>query len=680
MHAGAQRRWFVTVVLLIAGLFAAVSGGADAQEPRPPTPEPNFAGDVTAPRPCAYDTKDPFEKKFYEVEGWAAPSFERYPGKCKRMRFSYGPIAVYPGKNDVLVGPVTIEKPSIDGYITRFKPNLVRTDGTVPPVEQMHLHHGTWLNLTEEYGSGPFFAAGEEKTIGPWPRGYGMPVKRTDQWQLLYMVHSAVSNPMEAYITYEIDFVPEAEAKEVGIKPALPIWLDVRPSGYPVFNVQRKYGGSDDECTWPREKCADFDPFGKKFIGQGEAGNGKGTDFKFPKKGEALGRIENFQGGTIIGIGGHLHPGGLTNDIDLVRPGGEEVTRTEREPYKVTKRVALRRSVCLKRRGKKCVRKSKPRVVRRCVKRKISRNGKRTVCAKKRTVMRTVETTAFREREVKKRIEQTRIYTGRAWYWNRQDKTKSGGPPTSWDFSMEVQGLPNWAVRVRPGDVLRSNATYDTKLASSYENMGIAVALFAPDTPDGKPTAPGVNPFQVERDDSAGCESGGVSGPEKKLCSFGLPTHGHYKENGNYGGPGGKWGASKGQPTSGVGIVDFLYDPGDLSTISMTGVPQVKLGSTLRFVNAEGGGIYHTVTSCKFPCLGQTGSSFPIPDGQTSKGRKLEIDSSEMGFGTPGISAPKQALDYSLPVTKDEGFESGETVTYFCRVHPFMRGAFEVTE
>lgn len=31
-------------------------------------------------------------------------------------------------------------------------------------------------------------------------------------------------------------------------------------------------------------------------------------------------------------------------------------------------------------------------------------------------------------------------------------------------------------------------------------------------------------------------------------------------------------------------------------------------------------------------------------------------------------------------MTKDAGFEPGETVTYFCRVHPSMRGAFQVTE
>jgi len=31
-----------------------------------------------------------------------------------------------------------------------------------------------------------------------------------------------------------------------------------------------------------------------------------------------------------------------------------------------------------------------------------------------------------------------------------------------------------------------------------------------------------------------------------------------------------------------------------------------------------------------------------------------------------------------LPITAEEGYEPGEIVTYFCRVHPSMRGGFEV--
>jgi hypothetical protein len=418
-----------------------------------------------------------------------------------------------------------------------------------------------------------------------------MPIKATDQWQLLYMVHSAVPQPMEVFITYDVDFIPKAKAPRWGIKPAYPVWLDVRPSGYPVFNVQRQFGGKDKRCTWPRQQCARFDPFGKKFVGQGEKGNGRGTDLELPKRGQSIGATKNFTGGTLIGIGGHLHPGGIQNDIDLVRGG-----RT------------------------------------------------------------------------------TRIYTGRAHYWDHRDPTKDGGPRDSWDFSMEVSGLPTWGVHVKPGDRLRSNATYDTSKIASYENMGIAVTLMAPDTPKGKPTAPGVDPFRAKHDPSARCNSPSTG----RLCTKGFLTHGHYRENGNHSGAAGHWTMSTGGPANDVGILDFQYLPGDLN--SGRPIPRVKLGTKLRFTNLEGAGIYHTVTSCAFPCLGETSASFPVPDGRTSTGRPVDLDSAELGYGAPYIGATAQTISWQVPVTASTGFKPGEKVTYFCRVHPFMRGAFEVSK
>jgi len=639
---------FGTLLLVLPLLAPATAFGQ--REPRPPTPEPSFAVDA-GPRPCTMENgSDPYERAVYQQEGWKAPSYERYPGACERLRFSYGPIAVKPGQNDVTVTPLTVEKPSRDGYITRIRPDLVRADGTVPPVEQIHLHHGTWLSVPE-YGNGPFFASGEEKTVAPLPPPYGLPVKGSDQWLLLYMVHSAVAQPMETYIIYDVDFIPKDKGDALGMKSAYPLWLDVRPSGYPVFNTQRKFGGKDNACTWPKEQCAEHDPFGKEIVGQGKPGNKKGEDLTLPAKGEEYGTAGPFHGGTLIGMGGHLHPGGIQNEIDLLR---------------------------------------KP-------------------------------TTG------KKKTKKARIYTGEARYWDHTNKLKWGGPPISWDFSMPVVGLPFWGVRVKPGDVLRSNAVQETKYQATYENMGISVAFIAPDTPDGKPTAPGLNPFKVRKDRSDGCRSGGLrpkanakgvrqakrrvakakrrlgrakaddrrvakrrltkakrglarakAKQRPQLCDKGAVTHGHMTENGNYGGASGKWAAASAGQATNVNIADFLYVPGDLSTRTSMGIPSVPLGSKLRFNNVEGGSIFHTITSCKFPCLGQTGAAFPLADGETSQRRQLDFDSSELGFGLPAVGPTKQELDYELPVTADKGFKPGEVVTYFCRVHPFMRGAFEV--
>jgi hypothetical protein len=588
---------------LLLTALAALAGVSGASANPPPSLEPNFAAPLQPPRPCAYDGNDRYERRIYRLEGWKAPSYERYPGACERLRFAHGPILVKPGQNDVLVEPVLIPKPSRDGYITRLKPDLVRADGTVPPVEQVHLHHGVWLSIPE-YGGGaaasgtPFAGSGEEKTIATMPRGYGLPIRASDQWLLLYMVHSAVTQPMEVFITYEIDFIPAEKAKQIDINPVYPIWLDVRPSAYPVFNVQRSYGGRDRKCVWPRERCSDFDPWGRRFVGQGMPGNSVGTDFALPARGGSMGRIRNFTGGTLVGIAGHLHPGGLTDNIGLVR-------------------------------------------------------GKRS----------------------------RRIFTSEAIYWNRRNPNKRGGPPTSWDFSMTGTGLPYWGIRVRPGDRLRINAAYDTRWQATYEDMGIAMLAIAPNRSDGSPTAPGLNPFKVRRDRSRNCwrRSRGLKARPRVLCDKGLPTHGHQAANGNYGGPDGQWTAGPGAPTRDVGIANFKYYPGDFGGVSQSGVPTVKLGDTLRFTNFDGTSIYHSITTCRFPCLGATGASFPIANGRTSSGRRLDLDSGELGIGAPEIGPAKQDLSWRLPVTAAEGFQPGETVTYFCRIHPFMRGAFQVT-
>ncbi len=608
-----RRRWWLLMTAVVTAAAVAIPAATTAA---PPGIEPNFIAPIVPPRPCAFEGNDRYEKRMYKLEGWDGPRYERYPGLCERLKFAYGPLLIKPGQNDVLLEPITIQSPRRNGYMTRFKPDLVLPDGTIPPVEELMFHHGTWLSVPTYGGTVPFLASGEEKSIGSFPRGYGMPIKVTDQWELLYMLHNATSRAMVAYITYEIDFVPAEKAKQAGIRPAYPFWLDVRPSGYPVFNVQRQFGGPDGKCTWPRERCANFDPWGKQLVGQGEPGTAQGSDYdgniyELPARGEPLGRVESFTGGTVIGLGGHVHPGGLTDKVDLIR-------------------------------------------------------GDRS----------------------------RRIFTSEAVYWDHERPLKPGGPPTSWDMSMTLTGLPYWGVRVRPGDKFRINATYDTRRAASYENMGIVVGAIAPDTPDGEPTAPGINPFKAPRDKSRTCRSlterltapiskarrVGLKARRPALCDRGIVTHGHQPANGNHSGPSGAWSAIDGPSTNHVNIANFQYLPGDLSRIAGSGVPTVKLGSNLQFTNLEGAAIYHSITTCRFPCLGSTGAAFPLADGKTSIGRPLDLDSGELGIGAPVIGPAKQTLNWDVPVTREAGFQPGETVTYFCRIHPFMRGAFKVTD
>lgn len=110
------------------------------------------------------------------------------PAACQRTLYRYGPLTITPGDNLILAGPVTIEKPAIDGSIVRFRPDLTFATGDVPAIEQVHLHHAVWISTAF---NDPIFASGEEKTIFTIPNGYGIPVRALGEaWLLNYMVHN----------------------------------------------------------------------------------------------------------------------------------------------------------------------------------------------------------------------------------------------------------------------------------------------------------------------------------------------------------------------------------------------------------------------------------------------------------------------------------------------------------
>jgi hypothetical protein len=555
--------------------------------------------------------------------GFAAPQLESekcedqtYP-ECRRLRFAYGPLQVTPGNNAQLAGPVTIEKPAYDGYLLRTNANMVRaSDGSVPPVDILHLHHGVWLSVPAYGNFLPFFGVGEEKTVQQTRPGYGMLVRNSDTWLLNYMLHNQITQPETVYIIYDIDYVPREAAERRGIKRVFPLWVDVRyndrPS-YPVFNLQKGYGAVNPrtgrrECSYPRERCAAFDPWGDP-----QPGNGKGYDWEVPKR----------FAGTLVGMGGHVHPGGLRDEVSVVRKvDGEE-----------------------------------------------------------------------RER---------RIFDSEAVYFDKRG-------PISWDFSMTVTPK-DWRVKVRPGDKIRLNAVYDTEQASWYEGMGIVMAYVAPEDQSG------VDPFQKERVRVSSrcrrpsllrrwrrlstrqrrrllprkrrasaryrrCRRRARQGPRYgyeyvRIPTKGEVTHGHLPENDNYGGERVRSLPGKDGPlVRDIGIRGFQYSPGDLSRVDREGIPRVDADSRLTFRNDDSpASIWHTITTCEPPCTGRTGISYPIADSLPP------LDSLELGYGYPQYVQPTaQRSTYSFK-PREAGLRPGRTYTYFCRIHPFMRGAFKVVD
>ena len=175
-------------------------------------------------------------------------------GGAKRLTYRVGPFDVIPGQNSIGLRPIE-DRPQVDGYVTRIRPNLTYLDGSVPRVDVIHLHHAVWVNTSGPnnagFGAELFFAAGEEKTTMQLPKGYGYPLRATDGLFLNHMIHNLTPNPTQVYMTYQIDFAPKGSAAARGILPARPVWMDVeRGKSYPVFNV-RKGSGRHGRFTYP---------------------------------------------------------------------------------------------------------------------------------------------------------------------------------------------------------------------------------------------------------------------------------------------------------------------------------------------------------------------------------------------------------------------------------------------
>jgi hypothetical protein len=124
-------------------------------------------------------------------------------------------------------------------------------------------------------------------------------------------------------------------------------------------------------------------------------------------------------------------------------------------------------------------------------------------------------------------------------------------------------------------------------------------------------------------------------------------------------------------------IAGFKYIP------AVTGntrcVPTIKRGQSITFQSEDAdpmgtfslvnpnpfylASVFHTVTTCKYPCRLNYGISYPLANGSGN------LDSGELGVGVPGVGR----LTWSTPKNLPPG-----TYSFFCRIHPWMRGLFRI--
>ena len=107
----------------------------------------------------------------------------------QHITYCYGPITINPGQNIIRLRPAIDGNhqslwPQQPGYITRFDPEFVYADGSVPRVDVLHLHHAVWA-----VNGAPQFAVGEEKTVQQLPRASGSSRSRLT-WHLASCANS----------------------------------------------------------------------------------------------------------------------------------------------------------------------------------------------------------------------------------------------------------------------------------------------------------------------------------------------------------------------------------------------------------------------------------------------------------------------------------------------------------
>ena len=224
------------------------------------------------------------------------------PG-VQHLHYKFGPIHIAPGQNTINLAPNS-QRPKVPGFITRFVPNLQRTDGSTPRVDVLHLHHGVWL-----VNGRPTFAAGEEKTTVNVPAGFGYDYKPSDSWVMNYMIHDLTPNPDNVYITYDIDFIPASAPEAASITPVHTQWMDVEGGkAYPVFDAKRALGNAAGRFTYPDDK---------PYIQSRRGTNTWTVDHD----------------ATIVQTAGHLHPGGLETFLTITRDGVTRRLFTSRAKY-----------------------------------------------------------------------------------------------------------------------------------------------------------------------------------------------------------------------------------------------------------------------------------------------------------------------------------------------------------
>jgi polyvinyl alcohol dehydrogenase (cytochrome) len=531
------------------------------------------------------------------VKGLARRSDRYVPkpaGTTEKLTFYYGPYTVPPGQD---LNRIDLDLPTRNGFLLSVDPSMRRvTDLSEPTHQEAHIHHAHWFeaepgtnNKGDMYFGGNaewIFGNGDEETRGDFrarsaadPDGpvYGQHIPAGKPQSLIYMLHNKTASPLVVYIVLDVAF-------RHGNKEELE-----RLTGRPHRDVSGMLFGRTYDV--PRQ------PNGDGRFEYAKDGNGKATYATTEQRNKFIEFVAPADG-VIIGMGGHLHPGG---------------TRVVVENYGSEQRPC-------------------------------PNDG--------------------------------RGYGG-TLLLNSDARFRKA--PYSEDFQMEVSH-PGYRAPMHKGDRIRISGTYENKRHAWYAVMThLGIYVDEEQRPwrgckprvinsrkwnpvDGVLNRPG---WGGKQDPFCGARWGGPAcdHPEDKsklrevpatrvtVANFAYTPGNRAAGEPGEGGEGGGGGGSGG----GIGL------PGAAASGEIAVVPR---GTPLTFFNADqAAGIRHTITTCRWPCNGTYVANYPLADGRWDSG-VMGYDPIDKGSASPLAETPKDLKPGTYP--------------YFCRIHPWMRGAFRV--
>ena len=491
------------------------------------------------------------------------------PGTLEKLSLYYGPYTVPPGWD---ANRLDLELPTQNGFLHALEPAVRRVQDLSEPMHtEVHNHHAHWFgfdpgnqedNYFKQLGPGTHewvFGNGDEETRadfrrrsaaepnGPVYANY-LPAGRNQE--VIYMLHNKTAQPVEVWIVLDVVFEHgnREQLEQLRGRP----YRDVNGMLMGrTFNVPSQPEGDGKWENIKDQKTAD--------------GKDKPIEWVAPRD------------GTIIGTGGHLHPGG--SQVIAENYGSVE------NPCPADKKG--------------------------------------------------------------------RGYGGTLLLTS---DVINRAAPFSEDYQTEVTH-PAWRAPVRKGDRLRISGTYLNKDQAYYYAMTHAGFY-----------------FDYEQPPKGRCKPY-IVGPAKKKVkdpTEGVPNR-PWTMKDEYCGWKGAPPCEKPEPMPAedafvrqntVHIANFQYLPGDRASATGSKIPTVIQGEKITFVNDDQlANIRHSVTTCKWPCNGRYVANYPHADGRW--------DSDTLGFDVIDGGTPNPMAE--TPTDLEPGMYA-----YFCRIHPWMRGAFRI--